>query len=241
MMLEYCSFIPPESVEPIEQFLPDNPRKLKTLIRGMISLKTQIDRHRPNELDWPTIWLAEMVSQESYPFFLRLLEGRTLDDLAGIGFRINARGSGPISSVQASDDSDIEKLIQEVGETSKSNRLIELIKATRSVAGMHLLYNWKFSFRPEPITWKEFESMFSLWSADQRPKVIVKWIAQQAKATSIDSQRIEQDFFQTLVNAKQEALSEAAANSSADELAKRIDRAAKLLKFAVEFLSLPGC
>lgn len=240
MIRQHCSFIPLGSVEPIEQFLPENPRKLKTLIRGMISLKTQVERHRPDELDWPTIWLAEMVRQESYPFFLRLLEGKTLDDLAGIGYQVNAQSSRRSASAQSSGDSEIENLIKEVGETSKGDRLIELIKATRSVAGMHLLYNWKFSFRPEPITWKEFESIVALWSRDQRPEVIVEWIAQQAGDTSIDSQRIEQDFLEALVRAKQEALSEAAANSSADEHAKNIDRAAKLLKMAVQYLTLRG-
>jgi len=242
MLQKYCGFIPRESVEPIEQYLPDNPRKLKTLIRGMISLRNQVERHRHDELDWPTIWLAEMVRQESYPFFLRLLEGKTLDEIAGIGFQINTNSSLRRGSEQTSGDADILTLIKEVDGITKaqSDRLIELIKATRSVAGMHLLYNWKFSFRPEPITWKEFESMFSLWSADQRPDVIVGWIAKQAAATAIDPHRIEHDFFQALINAKQEALSEAAANASTDEHAKRIDKAANLLKMAVEFLSLSG-
>jgi hypothetical protein len=132
----------------------------------MISLRTQVERHRADELDWPTIWLAEMVRQESHPFFLRLLEGETLDDLAGIGYRINTRSSKRRGASEPSENSDIKKLIEEVGDIPavKPGRLIELIKATRSVAGMQLLYNWRFAFRPEAITWKEFEGILVRWN-----------------------------------------------------------------------------
>jgi hypothetical protein len=242
MLGQYCSFVPRDSIEPVETLVPDNPRRLKTLIRGMISLKTQVDRHRPDELDWPTIWLAEMVRQESYAFFLRLLEGETLSDLAGIGYQINAHGSRRRGTQDSPDDSDIERLIKEVSGISKNQagRLRDLIKATRSTAGMNLLYNWKFSFRPEPITWKEFEGVVAAWSSDRRPEVIVEWIAQQAQTTSIDFHRIEQDFFQTLINARQQALSEAASSSSADDHRKHIGKASELLTMITQLLCLPG-
>jgi hypothetical protein len=161
--------------------------------------------------------------------------------LAGIGYQIDTSRSQRRASSQPSDDSDIEKLIQEVGDITKiqAGRLIELIKATRSLAGTHLLYNWKFSFRPEPITWKEFEGFVAHWSADRRPEVIAEWVVQQAATTSIDSHRIEQDLFETLLNAKQQALSEATSASSADEHAKHTGRASELLTMMTQFLSLP--
>jgi hypothetical protein len=242
MLREYCSFIPAASVAPIERLLPENPRKLKTLIRGMISLRTQVERHRPDELDWPTIWLAEMVRLESHSFFLRLLEGKTLDDLAGIGYRLNTGSSRRRGASEPSGNSDIQKLIEEVGgiPAVKVERLSELIKATRSVAGMNLLYNWRFAFRPEAITWKEFEGILARWIADQRPEVIIEWIAGQAAATSIEPERIEEELFQNLVNARDQAASEAASTSSAEEHARHIGKASELLRMTVQFLDVPG-
>ncbi|HKF46399.1 MAG TPA: P-loop NTPase fold protein [Terracidiphilus sp.] len=52
MLDRYAKFVPQESISPIEHLLPDNPRKLKRLIRGLVSLHPQLVRHRADELNW---------------------------------------------------------------------------------------------------------------------------------------------------------------------------------------------
>jgi predicted KAP-like P-loop ATPase len=73
MLDRYAKFVPQDSIDPIEHLLPDNPRKLKRLVRGLVSLQPQLARHGTDELNWVEIWLAEMVRQESDAFFMRLL------------------------------------------------------------------------------------------------------------------------------------------------------------------------
>jgi hypothetical protein len=65
MLDRYAKFVPQDSIDPIEHLLPDNPRKLKRLVRGLVSLQPQIARHGTDELNWVEIWLAEMVRHES--------------------------------------------------------------------------------------------------------------------------------------------------------------------------------
>src|SRR5205823_2979995 len=60
-MAKYCSFVPTESTNKIKDLLPCNPRKLKSLIRNMAVLQPQIERHDPDELCWPDVWLAQML------------------------------------------------------------------------------------------------------------------------------------------------------------------------------------
>jgi hypothetical protein len=64
MLKRYGEFVPESSTESIEHLLPDNPRKLKALIRSLISLKSQVARHDPDELNWVDIWLAVLVRDE---------------------------------------------------------------------------------------------------------------------------------------------------------------------------------
>jgi len=80
MLDRYARFVPEESIGPIEHLLPNNPRKLKRLVRGLVSLRPQLVRHGADELNWVEIWLAEMIRQESYEFFLQLMGGGRLDD-----------------------------------------------------------------------------------------------------------------------------------------------------------------
>ena len=173
MLDRYGKFVPQDSIDPIEHLLPDNPRKLKRLVRGLVSLRPQLVRHGADELNWVEIWLAEMVRQESYPFFVRLLDGGALESLIGMGYKIRQserRRKGKDN--EANDNADIKKVIDEVGgiNQKQTERLIELLNATRTLAGFHLEYNWKFAFRPEAITWKEFYELLAQWKEAPVPK-----------------------------------------------------------------------
>ena len=44
MLDRYARFVPEESIGPIEHLLPDNPRKIKRLVRGLVSLQPQLLR-----------------------------------------------------------------------------------------------------------------------------------------------------------------------------------------------------
>ena len=243
MLAQYCDFVPQESVDSIEQYLPDNPRKLKVLVRSLISLKPQLDRHRPDELDWSEIWLAEMVRQESYPLFIRLLESGALDNLAGIGYRLKNSDSGRRSnSQQSANNADIEAFINEAGSVSpkQMERLIELINATRAIAGMRLFYNWKFAWRPEALTWKEFSALLEKWRLDRLPQTISDWIADHSEAQSIERADIETELFETLLNAKDNELSAAASDNTIEGNARHGTEGGALLAMTMDFFQLQG-
>ena len=243
MLDRYAKFVPTDSIDPVEHLLPDNPRKLKRLVRGLVSLQPQLARHSSDELNWVEIWLAEMVRQESYPFFMRLLDGGALESLVGIGYKIRKserRRKGEDN--ENNDDADIKKVIDEVGgiNEKQSERLIELVNATRMLSGLHLEYNWKFALRPEAITWKEFHELLALWKEAPAPETISMWIAKQSNANSMDQTDIEIDLFQTFMNAKHNAASSAAEAPTVADNAAQCAEAQSLLKMTEQFLDLPG-
>lgn len=57
MLDGYANFVPRDSIDPIENLLPDNPRKLKKLVRGLVSLQPQLARHVPMSwIGWKSGW-----------------------------------------------------------------------------------------------------------------------------------------------------------------------------------------
>lgn len=243
MLERYCSFIPGDSVDSIEDLLPDNPRKLKTLVRGLLSLKSQVSRHETNELNWVEIWLAQMVRQESYPFFVRLLDDDTLDQLVGIGYRLSRSDRERRNAQQEdTDDADIEEIINTIGGINErqTKRLIELINATRKLGGLQLKYNWKFALRPEALTWKEFHDLIGRWRQQPSSATISAWISEHSKNRSIDERDIEKELFETFLSAKQNEAAKAAEAQALEEHAKYCGEAEMLLTMASEFLSLPN-
>jgi hypothetical protein len=243
MLKRYAKFVPQDSIDPIEHLLPNNPRKLKRLVRSLVSLQPQLVRHRADELNWVEIWLAQMVRQESYPFFMRLLDADTLDSLIGIGYKLrNSEHRRRSKDNEVNDNADIRKVIvAEVGgiNEKQAERLIELVNATRQLAGFHLAYNWKFALRPEAITWKEFDELLAQWNAAPVSETISAWIAKQSGANSIDPADIQTDLFETLLNAKHNAASKAAEASTVEENARYCGEAKSLITLTEQFLSLP--
>lgn len=242
MLDRYASFVPKNSIGPVEHLLPENPRKLKRLIRGLVPLQPQLARHGAGELNWVEIWLAEMIRQESYPFFMRLLDPGVFESLIGTGYKqrqAERRGKGEDNP--SSVNSDIKRLIQEVGGISERQaaRLIELISATRTLGGFSLQYNFKFALRPESITWKEFYDLLAEWKETPAAETISGWIAKQSATNWIDPADIEKDLFETLLNAKHEYASKAAEASTVEENSTYCAEAESLLAITQQFLSLP--
>lgn len=240
MLDRYAKFVPQDSISPVDHLLPDNPRKLKRLVRGLVSLQPQLARHGADELNWVEIWLAEMIRQESYEFFIRLLDGGQLESLIGIVYKIR-RSERRKKGEDKDDNADIKKVIDEIGgiNEQQTERLIELVNATRNLAGFHLQYNFKFALRPETITWKEFYELLAQWKEAPHPEMISAWIAKQSAANSIDPADIEADLYQTFLNSKHNAASKAAEASTVEDNATYCAEAKSLLTMTEQFLGLP--
>jgi energy-coupling factor transporter ATP-binding protein EcfA2 len=68
MLDRYAKFVPTDSVDPVEHLLPDNPRKLKRLVRGLVSLQPQLARHGSDELNWWRFGWLRWFARSRIPF-----------------------------------------------------------------------------------------------------------------------------------------------------------------------------
>jgi hypothetical protein len=235
---KYCPFVPIDSAKQILDLLPNNPRKLKALIRSMSSLRPQVDRHDPDELNWVDIWLAQMLRLESNAFFERLLENNTLDKETGAFYRI-------ITAREKTGDRKNESLrhiIVEAGvkDATLEQRLIRLIEAVRARASTRFPYLCGLALRPHAVTWKEFRSFYALWTSDPGVETVFKWVKQHAIDRNISFDDVETELFETMLVRRDECLSIAAESPSLQEHDLAIDEAGKLLDLIEQDLLQPN-
>jgi hypothetical protein len=242
-LAQQCPFVPEGSTSEVEDLLPVNPRKLKSLIRSLATLKQQVSRHSPDELNWVDIWLGELVRNESESFFDFLLHDGILEAEAGDGYRIRwDLSSKGIKEKEEAERKGIESLLSRAGITDaqQTESLVRLLKATRSRSSQHLRYCWELGVRPHAITWKEFGELRGDWILDQRADLLSTWSARHAQLRSCSIVDVEDELFQSILLERDRQVSLAAETSTAEEHGQRCSEAQLLYQMMEQFLRQQG-
>ena len=231
-MTKFCPFVPATSTSEVLDLLPNNPRKLKALIRSLAALRPQVARHDEDELNWTDMWLAQMLRLESYSFFERLLMGDTLEKET-VGYRILES-----SKKKAEKNETLKQVIAQSGVDNPAvvERLIQLIEAVRSRSSIKFRYVCELAIRPHTVTWKEFRTLRDIWAADRQPRVIAEWIKRHAKERNADIDDVEAEVFQAMRVERQGWLSAAAESASKQGHDSNIHEAGKLLEMIEQYL-----
>jgi KAP family P-loop domain len=236
-MSRYCPFVPPESTAMIQDLLPDNPRKLKSLIRSLASLQPQVARHDVDELNWADMWLAQMLRLESYPFFELLLKGETLEEVAGYMYSVkqtlSSRQKMPAENTQ------LKQLLEQarIEDRAQAERLTRLVEASRSRSSQHFRYICELANRPHALTWKEFHTIGAKWESDPRPALLAELIVKHAEERAVSVDDLDGELFQAILVERGRLLEQAAESKSTPEHKGFADNASKLLIMAEQFLS----
>jgi len=235
-MNKYCAFVPPESTIKIQDLLPDNPRKLKSLIRSLASLQPQVARHDADELNWVDMRLAQMLRHESYPFFELLLRGDTLEEVAGHLYSFKQKVSKQKGKQE--ENNELKDLLRRAGieDSAQVERLIHLVEASRSRSSQHFRYICELADRPHALTWKEFRSIRTKWEAESKPTVLAGLIAQHAVERAVSVDDLDGEMFEAILGARRKLLEEAGQSKSVLEHKGCADQAQKLLTMIEQFL-----
>jgi hypothetical protein len=236
-MEKYCEFVPAESTKSIQDLLPSNPRKLKSLIRSFAALRPQLVRHDPDELNWVDVWLAQMLRLESYRFFERLLKGKTLDAEITL-HELYAKKRSQNKSNNVDGNTSLKNLMSEVGikEPELIARLIQLITAARARSSIRFRYMCELALRPHAVTWKEFRLLSEKWQAERQSALLTKWILQQATERGVSVEDVEAELFEAIFNKRGELLRQAAEAKSVEEVESSLNQAGASLEMIGQFL-----
>ncbi len=191
-MNAHCSFVTVAALEGLEDYLPSNPRKLKSLIRGLRIFDSEANRHRDGEIDWKALIFAQMIKQESAPFFdvyAVSTFGDNTDDYSGDNPWISAAVEQDKDKAAQDEQVRINSLLDKVGITvaTKRERLLSLCEGWREsygVYGQHkITYALKLLSQPEALTWAEFDSFLKVWNEKKDFSSLILWFSEHAKTT----------------------------------------------------------
>jgi len=235
-MSRYCPFVQPESTSKIQDLLPDNPRKLKSLIRSLASLQPQVARHDVDELNWVDMWLAQMLRHESYPFFELLLQGDTLEEVAGYLYSFKLKLSKKKEAQE--ENKRLTDLLEQAGveDSTLVQRVTRLVEASRARSSQHFRYICELANRPPALTWKEFRSICAKWEADPKSTVLADLIAKHAVERAVSLDAVDAELFQAMLGERNRLLESAAQSKPTLEHAGFADQASRLLTMIEQFL-----
>jgi hypothetical protein len=218
---QFCPFVDVNAFNQVEDLLPTNPRKLKTLVRNLAVLKSEVSRHDSDELNWVDILIAQLIKVESPEFFDRFMAGEILGEQTGIVYQLNQefreRRFG--EDRDADPNAKIKEYLKEwkMNDLEQQDRIVKLIEALRVRGSASFRYQAEFALRPHRITWKEFRNVFANWKAKSHPETLGSWLQQHAASRSATVQDVAFELFDTAAKFRDQQLDRASQSEALDE------------------------
>lgn len=207
----YCTFIPVAALDGLEKFLPINPRRLKSLVRGLRVFEAEAKRHRPEEIDWKALIFAQMIKLEDEPFYNLYIkdtffrEGEvTFEDTSGIHPWTAGFMERDQRQAEATEKARITELLgrANVEIPERCERLVQLCEGWRqscSILGHdRILYALKLLVQPETLTWAEFDALWATWSRNHDLSDVAPWITEHAQKTEKPVDEVIREVLMTL-------------------------------------------
>ncbi len=192
----YCAFIPETALNGLEKFLPTNPRRLKSLVRGLRVFEAEAKRHRSDEIDWKALIFAQMIKLEDETFYNLYIkdtffrEGEvTFEDTSGIHPWTAGFMERDQRQAEETEKARITELLVKasVELPERRERLIQLCEGWRQSCGVlghdRILYALKLLVQPETLTWAEFDALWAAWSQNSNLPDISPWATAHAQKT----------------------------------------------------------
>ena len=246
----YCPFIQIELLDSIAKLLPQNPRKLKGLVRSLRAYENEAKRHREGEIDWRALLFGQMIRIESEAFFQAYIQDTFFRD--GEFDMFDTSGASPWMLAAISDNRDqadenektrIASILDRtnVSGTTRRDRITKLCEAMRKSYGYaghnRVLYALKLVDNPELLTWGEFEKVWLKWTSTKELNTLEPWIEEHTQKMGISKPDVVFELLTTISQRYAELLEKASHAVLASEHEEIIQEADAVLSFADEVLS----
>ncbi len=231
---EHCSFIPVTAIEPIEDLLPGNPRKLKAMVRSLVAVQGVVERHGEDELNLTDLVLAQMIKLESHEFFARFVEQSTFGEYAGVLFHILKSESNKKSTPSLDD------LLTLAGVNGKSSRsrLVQLVEAVRARGSLSFRDSAVALTDSKRVTRKEFLTLFDDWRKAQGREVFLGWIDDHTQKRFVRREDTIDAVFQRLIETRESFLGMASEATLTQQHVAIVGDAQQLLVMLQSFFCL---
>lgn len=224
----YASFVPVQPFRDEFRILPKNPRALRTLARSFWTLRDEVGRHEPDEIDWNLLVVLASIRAHGEGLFRGLLASPRLLKVV----------------YENIDDQSNEELLAEL------NTLIEkkaprdpegALKAIKALSGRslrwtadHIRYHAYLSERPHAVTWKEFYDLVGQLGASSNS--VSTWVSTHAQTRGTTEARVEHDLIDTAARFHHQKMEKATDEDFAEQAVAQLEGAEIATRLLSEIL-----
>ena len=239
-LMEYADFVPFAGAAEVQDLMPNNPRKLKALVRGFRSIRSVVERHNPSELNWTDLWLVQLLQQESHILASRLADQELFNRTVGFEYKLKKAGANRHGNHLASEETS--ELFAGINLSALGlERAKSILEAMRSRSGMSLQYVCRWLVQPPAITWKEFDKALDTWKNDPRPEALEGAMIRHAKERKDSYSRIQEEVFEAISQRIDEQLDASRRSLLPQALIEAYGQARVYRSVARSFLQIADC
>jgi hypothetical protein len=232
-----CPWMNLEVIEHNADILPPNPRKLKGLVRNLLSIAELAKRHSSDEIQWPDLFFGQLVKLESSTFLRRFLKQPGNESLLLIGFSREHPRSNEMSVEKY-----LEAAISAVGVTDESlrARLMTILTAWHYRRGSFDLRRFKyyadFGADYPDMTWSELSALTALFLSSGTVQAVESAVKKQADSHNTSEANIFTQLLKLSMESRQSQLGFAADSLTEIDVQDHLNEARDLLSFVLAVL-----
>ncbi len=224
----------PEFLEAIRQeffCVPTNPRALRTFVRNLWSLRSELDRHETAEIDWNLLVLLNLVRTLCPRVLASLLRDQELMDRIGASVLFGDKND-ELEELQGSLDHLIDR--SDCRKSEEVRRvLFSMIGRTFMWTADRIRYHGYLTDRPHAVTWKEFESLWREVVDDDVAVRLDAFVVGHAKKRSELASRVVKELMTCCLGKHHDLLDAASQSATDDSLREHVAGAKRAVSMLV--------
>ena len=236
---QLCPWMNLDVVEQNSDLLPETPRKLKALLRNLMTLGPLMKRHDPAEIQWVDFFLGQLVRLES-PGFMEDFLNNGNDSLVQVGAYL------PPNQDQPSFDKRIELAVKECGARDDALRLrltnILSVWSERRVfiSTTNFGYYAGFGSTHRHITQREFDDLIQAYRELRDLNVLEARLVEHAALVASPQMDVAHEFLRILVETRGACLEDTADAEMESDAVDFLTRAHECLELVGSVLESPA-
>jgi|GEM_PF-5549469 len=210
-----ADFMPTEALEqlkPLNELLPDNPRRIKRIARMFELVRHETARHKVDEVDWMSLLMGFMIKLESEEFFEKYVEETFRDTRARLSESviqerdrredaIQRRITDALTAADITDDELKERLKTLARRWEKERPYWH---------DARVIYTLRIFDLPDAFTWAEIDEVLAAWKNPTQLVEVQQVIARKAEALSRPSGAVAKELIESLAEKYHQHLEAAA-------------------------------
>ncbi len=225
-------------VEQNSDLLPETPRKLKALLRNLLTLAPLIKRHDPAEVQWTDLLLGQLIRLEAPGFMENFLKNGN-DGLVQVGAYLPPRKDEPLFQEKIDNAVALSGVLGDAVRTRVTKVLVAWSERRALMGSKNFSYYATFGSTHREITYREFEALVSVYGSHHDRTALDTQLIEHARLVTSPIPDVVEEFLQLAVETRSERLEMAADAERESETTEFLSKAGALADLVGAILATP--